>query len=187
MNTMRLASLAAFVACFLMVASAAADPQQVKRIAAALKDGDKKQAQQLAEAAAKKADDLEGLMKLFTRRKDGGLGVGPKEGLVVPDSIDGQLHALARGGANAALIQKAGDALEEMAWRTAAVTEVVLAKAPATDRGKKTKKEWTQMSTQTRDAALELAEAAAKKDGVRMGVAAQKVYAACTACHTAFK
>jgi hypothetical protein len=157
----------------------------VRKVAEAFKKGDSAEAKKLAEAVAKKAESAEEIMNLFQRRKSGGYGVG-KEGLVTPDSIDGQLSALGRDAPTAALAKKAGEAFEEMGYLTAAICEVTLAKVPATDKGKKTKKAWIQFTTESRDAALDFAKAA--KNGAQdIHKASKKVYAACSACHGIFK
>jgi hypothetical protein len=162
----------------------------VLKIAAALEKGDKASAPKLAAAIAKKVEEAGDVMDLMAvRKKDGkgGLGVGNKPGAIVPDGIEQMLISLGRDGRSSAKAEKEAEALEQMAYRIAAVMEVALQKTPDKAVGAKTPKLWRESATMARNAALELAAAARQKSGAALRTAAAKVNTGCNNCHSEFK
>src|SRR6266542_189731 len=91
----------------------------VDKIAAALQKGDKEGAKKMAEALAKKTDDIADVMDLFKPRKKHGFGVGDKPGSADPDHIDQMYVKLSGPNPPAAnTLTKNAAALEQMAYRT---------------------------------------------------------------------
>jgi len=159
------------------------------KIGDSFKSGDKAGAKKAAGELAKKFEEVADLMHLFRARSVGGVGWGAKPSSVPKDKEDGlekKLNMLAKGaGANFA---KDAGAAEEAGYALAGLAELTLAKAPAKDAGGgKTKKAWIEWSEQMREASLELAKAAASKNGANASKAAAKVNAACNNCHSKFK
>lgn len=158
----------------------------VDKIAASLKKGDKDGAAKGAQALAKKIDMLEEVMHMLTPRKKGGKGVG-KPGQVTPDGIELKLISLGRDAPTAAALNKEAAAIEEMAYTIAALAEVTKYRAPTTDKGKKTKKDWLVYTEDMRVGAHKLAEAAAKKGAQDVKAAASKLNTSCNTCHSTFR
>lgn len=155
----------------------------VLKIAESIKKGNKDEATKQAKAMAKKLEGLEELMELFKKRADGGLGVGPKAGLVAPDGIEIKLVAIGRDAPTPATMKKEAEHLEEMAYAVAALAEVIHAKGPP--RGKS--KDWGEWATEMRAAAGKLAEAAKSKSGASLKTAAAKLNDTCNACHSKYR
>jgi hypothetical protein len=167
----------------------------VEKIAEAHAKGDKAAAKTKAAALAKSIEEVGEVMDLMVlRKKDpdtgkikGGFGVGDKPGDVIPDGIDRKLSGIARDGISQGKLDKEVKALKKMAYRTAAILEVALAKPPEKDEGKKTRKAWDTSATEARDAILELAKALDEKSPAATRKAAARAYDACEACHQIFK
>jgi hypothetical protein len=159
----------------------------VLKIAALIKKGDKEGAKAAAESLAKKVEEMEELMEVFKPRKKGGIGVGDKPGAITPDGIEQKLLALGRDAPSPTALGKEAAALEEMAYAIAAVAEVTKAKAPKQNMGKKTVKDWNTWSDDMREAAVKLAEASKAKGAQDVKTAASKLNASCTNCHSVFR
>lgn len=162
--------------------------ESVDKIAAALQKGDKEGAKKLAEALAKKTEDIAEVMDLFKPRKKHGFGVGEPGSKIEPDHMDQMYVKLS--GPNppaAATLTKNAAALEQMAYRTAAIGLISIAKAPEKNSGKKTRKDWITWSTDMNDGALALAAAAKAKNVADIKSAASKTYGACANCHGVFR
>ena len=69
-----------------------------------------------------------------------------------------------------------------MAYTAAAIGQVANAKPPEKDDGKKKKKDWVAWSQEMHEAALELADAAKKKDAAGVKTAAGKLDNKCNTC-----
>src|SRR5581483_1172970 len=67
----------------------------VRKIADAVKGGDKASAETMAKAASKKAEELGDVMHLFKNRNKGGLGIGPTA-QAKSDGIESKLRDVAR-------------------------------------------------------------------------------------------
>jgi hypothetical protein len=161
---------------------------EVAKVADAFKAGkiDDAKAAAAKLSKVKEFEETPDVMHLFRPRKKGGIGWGAQE-LANPaeDSLEKKLQILAKGPVNAG--KEAGPA-EEAAYSLAAMAELVkhkpTQKAMANAANKKA---WADWSDQMRDASLELAKAAAKKDGPGIGKAAAKVNSSCNNCHSKFK
>jgi hypothetical protein len=160
---------------------------EIDKIAAAHKKGDKAAAEKEGQAVSKKLEELYEAMDLMKPRKKEGFGVGSKPGAIVPDGIEQMLLKIARDAPTPGFMNKSGDALEEMAYRIAAIAEISLAKAPTKDQGKKLVKDWVEWSKDMREAALELAAASKAKSGANVKTAASKVNNSCNSCHSIFR
>jgi hypothetical protein len=157
------------------------------KIAEAHRKGGKDAAKQQGEALAKKTEELLEVMDMFAPRKRGGFGVGEKPNAIIPDGIEQMLIKIGRDAPAAGTLNKDSAAYEQMAYRTAAIAEVALAKAPAKDMGKKLKKDWISWSNDMRDAALELAAASKSKSGAAVKAAASKLNNSCNSCHSIYR
>lgn len=137
------------------------DPRlSVEAIAGHLAKGDAKAASQHANFLGKKADfnmrkmRLDEHHQLFAGRARGGLGVGGP-GAVRPDGIEAKIAFLAgERPLTARQLAQEKTALQEMAWRTAAIAEVTIAATPPAVRWRKPP--WEVLSWDMRDQALKL-------------------------------
>jgi hypothetical protein len=148
----------------------------VKKIAAAIKKGDKEGARKMAETYAKKADSVEEVMDLFKRKDKGGLGFGapPKE----KDGIELRIRDSARDVPSD--FAKNAAKYEEMGYHTAAIGLIGEIMTPKKDKGKSTVKGWKTANADMQEAALALAKA---KGAANVKSAATKLNNACIACH----
>ena len=149
---------------------------EVTKIAAALKKGDKAGAEKMANAYAKKLEELHEVMDLFKTQKKGGYKIA---GLKESEGIESHLRVVARDAPKAA-----GGMYEEIGNVTGAIALIAQAKAPAKDMGKKLKKDWVQWSKDMGEAAAELAQA---KGATAVKTAAAKVNASCNNCHAVYR
>jgi hypothetical protein len=161
----------------------ARDP--VLKLAGAIEKKDK-DAKDQAKDIAKKVE-LENLMHLFQLRSKKGLGVGLKAGAVMPDGMEKKVEMLADKPLAAAALGAEATGLEQMGYAMAAIAEVSIAKPPEKDMGKKKIKDWVKWSEDLRDASLQLAEAAKKKDAAALQKAADKANTSCNKCHDVFR
>ncbi len=178
--------------CLLAASGSAADDEKssITKIADLIAKDDLEGAKKEAADVAKKAD-LEDIMHAYKPRlKDkakGGLGVGSKPGAIQPDSIELKIGALAKKAPTAADMKNQGDAIAEMAYRTAAISLITIEKAPSKKQGAKDPKDWKQWSEDLNKASLELAKAAKKSDPKAINTAAKNANAACNNCHGVFR
>ena len=158
----------------------------IKKIAAALKKGDKTEAKKLAAAAAKKVDDIEALMHMFKPRSKGGLGIGDKAGgNPAKDGIEVTLRDLGRDAP--ANVGKQAEALEATGYNIAAIAEIALAKGWGKNEGKKTKVTWNEYSEELGKLGFAFSKAAAGKGAQEIKTAASKLNENCNRCHSVFK
>jgi hypothetical protein len=174
--------------------SGAGDDKTIKteltKIAKALEKGNKDEAARLAQALVKKLDPDEGLhdvMHNFKPRSKKGWGVGSKAGVATPDGMELKLLALGRDAPSGPTLKREREALEEMSYVIAAIGEVAYHYPPKKDAGKKTKKEWLNLSREMRDSSLNLAAAVKSQGGGEVKTAAAKLNNSCNNCHTIFK
>jgi hypothetical protein len=148
----------------------------VKKIAAAIKSGDKSGARAMAEAYAKKADSIEDVMDLFKKKDKGGIGFGapPKE----TDGIEVKIREVARDVPKD--YTKNAARYEEMGYNTAAIGLIGEIMTPKKDVGTKTIKGWKTANADMQEAAIGLAKA---KGAAEVKTAASKLNNACIACH----
>jgi cytochrome c556 len=161
-------------------------PATVRKIADMIKAKNHDGAAKTAAAAAKNIEELPDLMSMFRPRNKGGLGIGEKA-MANPskDGIEVFLRDLARDVPGN--VAKQAEALETTGFWIAAMGELSIAKAPAKDQGKKTKKAWIGWSTDMREAGIAFAKAAQSKGAQEIKTAAGKVNATCNNCHSVFK
>lgn len=174
--------------------SGAGDDKTIKteltKIAKALEKGNNDEATKLAQALVKKLDPDEGLhdvMHNFKPRSKKGWGVGSKPGVVTPDGIELKLLALGRDAPSGPTLKREREALEEMSYVIAAIGEVAYHYPPKKDAGKKTKKEWLNLSKEMRESSVGLAKAVKTGGGNDVKTAAAKLNNSCNNCHTIFK
>lgn len=160
---------------------------QIQKIAAAFKTS-KEEGSKMSAAMGKKLESLEGIMHGFKLRKKGGIGVGKTAGAITPDGIEHRFNALLRDGITATALGKEAEAIEEMAYVTAAIGEVTKNfETPGLFKGKKTKKDWQAYSDRMVEGSLKLAAAAKAKNAPEVKTAAKTVNDACNACHSLFR
>jgi hypothetical protein len=164
----------------------AGDVETVDKIAAAFQKKDGPGGKKLAAEWAKKVETKD-LMSLFKPRDKKGLGVGAKAGEIKPDCIETKLRELATFPMEEKQVAMEADALRTMAFRSVALAEVIAAKCPDKDNGKKKRKDWLEWTEELRLAALEMATAAKDKSAGTINNAAVKMEKACQKCHEAFR
>jgi cytochrome c556 len=128
---------------------------------------------------------MEVIMVAFKPRTKDGFGLGATPGAILPDYIEKKIIDLAtKRPLTAAVMGKEAAALEEMAYRTAAVGNCIDVHAPKAAAKAAT---WKGYTAEMRKGALELADAAKKKDANAVKAAANKLNASCTNCHSDFR
>jgi hypothetical protein len=139
-----------------------------------------------------KADDVEllDIMNLLRLRSKGGLGFGlkpPTTGLASTDGIESKLLGMTKPAAiNAALKQP--DDLVRSAYILVAVSGVCDAHPPKKKGANgKGAKEWADWTDEMRTAALQLADAAKKKDTAAVKATVNKLNGTCSSCHGEFR
>src|SRR5438876_7807192 len=161
----------------------------VKKIADAIKKGDKDEAKKLAAQAVKNKDlveDIPDIMHMFRPRNKGGMGIGPNP-LANPtkDGIEVKLRDLGRDVP--AGVAKEAEALETTGYWIAAIGELAAAKGWEKDSGKRTKKAWKEGNEEMVKLGVEFAKAANGKGAQQIKSAAAKLIENCNRCHTTFK
>ncbi len=151
-----------------------------RKVSALVKSGDLEGATSLAAKIAK-GTDVEVIMELLKLSKKGGLGVG--KGVTKNDGIEKKLQEIARDAPAASDMAN----LELMGYDIAAVALMTHAKAPASDKGKKSKKDWVSWSNDMKEHGIALAAAAKKKGPAEVKMAATKVNQSCNNCHSVFR
>jgi hypothetical protein len=154
--------------------------KEVDAIADALKKGAPAQAKMLAEKLHKADDDaVFGVMQLMKPRdKKPGFGVGKIPGAIKPDGIELKIQQLARDGINSDQLKTDAAALDEMAYRIAAIAQVSQV-API----KKQKKRWDDLAKDMLERSMELSKAVQGSDAASVQKIAAKMTANCDNCH----
>jgi hypothetical protein len=163
--------------------------ESVQAIADALAKGDEAGAQKLAADVAKTAS-VEDAMHLFGLRKGAtskAYGVGATPKAITPDGIEAKINNFKAKAPAKAAIEKDAEAFIQMAYRTAAISEVVAKKAPEKDMGDKKAKDWITWSNNMKAASLDLASALKATDPAKIRAAASKINQSCTQCHGVFR
>jgi hypothetical protein len=150
------------------------------KITAALERGDGAAARSQAKALAAKVQ-LVDIFDLLRLRSKGGLGVG-KSAKANPDGIELKLVKLGRDPLDQATVDREAAELETMAYRVAAMAEVVVLKPAKSIPESK----WIKFAREMRAAAAELAGAAKGRSPVEIQKAAVKINASCNGCHSEF-
>jgi hypothetical protein len=163
---------------------------EAKKLAAGLA-----QLQGLAQAneslLGKCPEDLGDLMNLLKPKAKGGLGMAPElqsnarlKGAL--NGIEEKIRALAMKKSKDAQLGKESKELSLLAFELAVLGELTY-RYPAPRKGKGQQKDWQELSFQMRDASLDLAAAAAKKDVDATYNAANKLNSSCSQCHSLFR
>jgi len=149
----------------------------VLKVADALKKGDKASAEKQASLVAKKVSDLEDLMGLFKKRDKGGIGVGAKAGVVVPDGIESKLNKMGRDSPSVTEMKKEGEALVDMGYVVAAMAMVTKSKPVS----KAKTKDWNTWCDDMVVAGGKLSAAAKTQTSADLKTASSKINASCNA------
>jgi Cytochrome C' len=187
---------AAFLVLGLGIVSASSSPtsmadikDSVQAIADALAKGDDAAAQKLAADLAKDTS-VEDVMHLFGLRKGAkpkGWGVGDQPGKILPDGIEAKIMGFSKKAPTKSAVTKDADAYLKMAYRTGAIAEFAIKKAPEKDMGDKKVKDWNTWAANMRNGSMELVDAFKAQDPAKIKTAATKVYQNCTQCHGVFR
>jgi hypothetical protein len=183
------------LAIWLLAAStgSAADDDQAARegvlkVADLIQKKDMDTAKKQAEAIAKKINDPEPIMNTMSPREDGGLGIGAKPGAIKPDGIEKKLLEIDKTPLKDPQAATEADALQEMAYRIAAVAAMAQNACPVpAKQGAKDPKDWKRWTDDMQKQALDLADATKTKKAAEVNKAVKKLNDTCTACHAVFK
>jgi hypothetical protein len=102
------------------------------------------------------------------------------------NGIEEKLRSLAKKKLAAGVLAKCADDMVLFGYRLAVLGSVTHDYAPP-KAGKKDPAVWRDLSIQMRDAAVELAQASAKKDDNAVFKASGRLSSACTQCHSIFR
>jgi hypothetical protein len=156
--------------------------KQVKALAE-LKGGDDKP----TPVTKKNLDDLDDLMTPFKLRSRGGHGIEPKPSNPIADGIEAKVMALDKKRLTPTDLAKQADHLVLMAYKIAVIANQTPLYAPEKKVGDKDPKEWMELTKQMHESALQLAEAAKKKNPDAVYKASKKLNESCTTCHSKFR
>ena len=172
--------------------SAADDDQAARdgvlKVADLFQKKDMDTAKKQAQTIAQKINDVEPIMNTMSPREDGGLGVGGQAGRIKPDGIEKKLLEIDKTPLKDQQATSEADALQEMAYRIAAVATMAqpLCPVPA-KQGKKDPKDWKKWSGDMQKQALDLADAARTKKAADINKAVKTLNNTCATCHASFK
>jgi soluble cytochrome b562 len=164
--------------------------EAVQKVAEAVEKGDADQVKKLA-AEIGKDYELQEVMYLMKNRDSKGkakgyFGVGKEPGVIKPDGIEAKITNLSKPKPQNQIAKEA-DALAEMGYRIAAISEIAKAKPSEKANNAKKKKEWEEFADAMRKSADELAEAAKAKNAKALVNAAKKAQSSCNNCHGSFR
>jgi hypothetical protein len=140
---------------------------------------------------AKYPEDVDDLMNLLRTKAKGGEGIAPalQSNLRLKGALNGIEEKIRELGKKKLKAEKVGPESEELAllgYKVAVVAELAELH-PAPRKGKGTAKDWHQLAGQMRDAAVDMAGAATKKDAEGIFTAANKLNSSCNQCHSLFR
>jgi hypothetical protein len=161
--------------------------EAVRKIAKAVAANKPDEAKKEAEALVAKTKDLGDVMNMFKARKNGGLGIGPKPGAIMPDGIEAKVIALAKKKLTAAEVKNHAPDLEQMGHDIAAISYVGDVHTPKKKVAAKDPKDWTKWMDEMRKGANDLSKAAKAQDATGIKNAAMKANASCSNCHGVFR
>ena len=159
---------------------------------AAVAAADPKAAATEAQAFAKGLDE-EGfteVMDLFRKRTKegkGGWGVGAKPTGMPDDGMEARIQNLSRKPLGKADLDKLQADLAQMAYRTAVIGEITIAKTPAKKVGEKDPKDWKEYSQEMVSSAYNLAKALKAGEPKMIREASGKLNSSCSNCHGKFR
>jgi hypothetical protein len=135
---------------------------------------------------------LKDVMDHYKTKGKGGEGVHPSLQSNIKlkgtqNGIEEKIRTLVLKKQTPAVLDKESEELALLAYRIAAVAELTYEFTPAKKVGKKDPADWRQNSLGMRDAAVELAEAAQKKDAEAVFKASNRLNSACSQCHSTFR
>ncbi len=161
----------------------------IRKLAEAIEKKDTAAIKNQTAALAKEYKEVEELMDLFRARtgNEGGLGVGPRPGLITPDGIEDKVEALARKPLPEKQLEREAPDLTRMGYQVAAVLAVAHARPPEKDDGPRKRADWLKFADATRSAAVEFAVAAGNKKPAEVQKTALALDNSCTNCHKVFK
>lgn len=161
-----------------------ADPKAgVLKIAAAIQKGDLAGADAQAKALAKKVEELGDVMDVFKKRDKGGVGVGLKKGVAIPDGIELMIAKMGRDAPSPSEAKKGAEAFEHMGTVIAAVAKITKSKPPAKVKGN----DWNNRCDQLFASGLKLSAAAKDHAAADLKTIAHKIKDTCDACHSKYK
>ncbi len=134
--------------------------------------------------------NINDVMDLMRGKAKGGEGVATdlqySAKLKNQNGIEALINALAAKKLSDANAAKTSKELELLGYRVATIGALTLQRGPA-DAKKGSAKEWNEQAVAMRDAAIELAEGARKKDGEAIHAASKRLENSCVECHSQFK
>jgi hypothetical protein len=133
--------------------------------------------------------DIKDVMMTFANQAKGGAGVSPElhysAKVKNQNGSEALVNALAAKKLTDANVKKMSRELELLAYRVAVIGALTIERGPA-DKTADVKL-WNEQAVIMRDSAIELAEAAHKKDGPAILEACKKLENSCVDCHSNFK
>ncbi len=134
--------------------------------------------------------DINDVMTLFASHAKGGEGVHPdlhySPKVKNQNGSEALINALAAKKLTDANVAKMAKELELLGYRVAVIGSLTLERGPG-DKKKGEAKEWNEHAIVMRDAAIELADGARKKDGPAILEACKRLENTCVECHSVFK
>jgi hypothetical protein len=133
--------------------------------------------------------EIKPVMTLFENKAKKGEGIHPdlhyNAKVKNADGIETLINVLADKQPKKGNLDKLAKELELLSYRVAVIGSITLVRGP--DKKKEEEKVWIEQGTIMRDSAVELAEAARKKDAAAITAAASKLENSCVECHAVFK
>jgi hypothetical protein len=148
-------------------------------------------AKEPADGLGKHPEDLGDLMNLFKPLPKGGEGLAPalQSNLRLKGALNGveeKIRELAKKPLKPDRVGTEAPELVLLAYKAAVMAELT-EQYPAPRKAGADPKDWNRISEQTRDASLELAAAAQKKDADAIFKAGNKLNSSCNQCHSVFR
>jgi cytochrome c556 len=131
--------------------------------------------------------DLEDVSWAFKLRQKGGLGVGPKAGLVIQDGIELKLIALEKKQLTAAQLDKEAADLQRMAEVARAVAEAIPEYAEKYTKTPKQAKQWNGYVEDMKKASADMIAAVKANDAKSIKDIANHLNTSCNDCHKKFR
>jgi hypothetical protein len=154
-------------------------------------EGGRRGAKAQMDALGKYPEDISDLMDVFKTKGKGGEGIAPalQSNLRLKGALNGieeKIRDLAKKKLTDAKVGNEAEELALLGYKTAVFGELTDLHTPPR-KGKGAPKDWHELSERMRDAGVELAAAAAKKDADAIYKAASRLNTSCTECHSLFR
>jgi hypothetical protein len=134
--------------------------------------------------------DIKDVMMPFANQAKGGEGVHPdlhySAKVKNQNGSEALINALAAKKLTDANVAKMSKELELLSYRVAVIGSITIERGPG-EKKKGEEKLWDEQAIVMRDAAIELAEAARKKDAAAIVEACKRLENSCVECHASFK